>query len=520
MLAIVTDDWNTLICSGTPSTVMEKIDIESYSLVTHNYFPDPMNSEQLVLSYANSVEIIHGVEQGGQDNKLLLLGTNMIGQIELLSWDDRVSTLVQESQWIKALCLVLQFYEELRQSKVIITPSVKRLAGRMEELIIEYAGCALKDIKTDNDLYLVGSIAMDYCVSTQQMNLLFGQIFTQMKEAGGREIFLQLLESYILFNRVNTIPTEVMEMLIDFLVSKQRAVEAEKVILHLSWEQFNLDQLVKVCRQNQFFVALCYINNEVFEEFATPALDMFYTFIQPNEQSFSTLKEMEIVQQKSFLLLLYFHVVLNEKSFPWKRPLERPTKAKQQIISVLFDKPREYVLLRHLFSVSLQCTLDIIKIIFDDPYLFSLSTSFKSLHSTTNNSSSTSNTSELSTMVLFLFYFICFVSVLKDLLSNAQFAVMKSAKWAMKLSGNVSSEDSTSIGNRDQSNENQSFKPTGANSSYEPDPSLATPTRQDMFNVLVELLQSGDTLVVGKDKVFNFFFFYKSERDRKEISGK
>ncbi|ETO25665.1 zinc ion binding protein, partial [Reticulomyxa filosa] len=298
---------------------------------------------------------------------------------------------------------------ELSQGKIIITPSVKRLMGRMGDLIVDYANVALQTIKTDNDLQSFGSIAMDYCVCTQQMSLLFDKVFGRMKEVGGREIFLQLLEPYIMRDRINKIPPDLVEVFIDYLLSKNRAAEAEQIILHLSWDSFNLDRLVKDCQKHQFFIALCYVHNEVFEDFATPAVDMFYRFIQSIDPASRSDKDVQAIQQKSYLLLLYLQYIMQGKTFPWRKPLKSPTKARQQIISVLFDKNKHFMVLQHLLSIDLECILGIIKVIFDDMHLFRRSNggstvSLKPFHMN-DASSSIQNDTAFSVSLFDVFFF-------------------------------------------------------------------------------------------------------------------
>ena len=543
-MVVITEKRHVEIIEGFPLRLSEVISRTPRALVTHGYFVDPVKHE-MIECFHNSLEIVQGLDRSGNQNKLLVIQSNAVTQAECMTWNDQISKLIIEGEWIKAFCLIIDFMEQYSQGKISPhSESSKKLFYKIESFIIEFADFALKSIQSDSDLEMFCGVAMDYCVSVGRNSLLFTKVFDRLKAVGGREIFFKLLEPYILNERILSLPAEFLHGFVEYLVAKNQINSLEQIILHLSPNSFDFDQIIRICRDYQLFTGLCYVHNNAFKHFGAPICDMYDLIILPLfkqlEQNKKNNTLISRINQKGYHLLLYLNFILNGTTFPWCQTLKTPTRAKQGVLNILFNtRPtraatkrngkdqstsqtkmqQKYDILRFLIDLDLKETLNCLEICFDDKHLFAkkpvppppAKSGITSLIASPNdgnivNSSSSSSSSDVGvnkspgqrmrrTSVQ-----------IKDMLFNAQSAVVSSAKWAWSTSvgyvgqgGTGTSEEKTgskTVGmNAIEANRGVS---SGSGLSmlgsedptldYSLDASITIPNRQEMMDILVNIV--------------------------------
>ena len=84
----------------------------------------------------------------------------------------------------------------------------------ISQLLVEYEDIALAlrpSSSSEVDLVMLAGVALDYCSSIGNYNLLFSQLYPKFKafRNDGKDIFLRLLEPYILTRKLSYLPVPV-----------------------------------------------------------------------------------------------------------------------------------------------------------------------------------------------------------------------------------------------------------------------------------------------------------------------
>ena len=181
-LIILTKNNNINIVTGNPKKMkLNEIIIPSieYKYIHHRYFN--------INCFKNSMELI---KTSNNNNKLLLVCYNEFININCVTYNDKITKLMTEGQWIKAFCLTIKFFNDFERGNINTNnKDIKILLNKIDNMVDEFGKYALKSIKDNNQLETFTSIVMDYCVSIKKQNLLFNSVFNKLKDQGGREIF-------------------------------------------------------------------------------------------------------------------------------------------------------------------------------------------------------------------------------------------------------------------------------------------------------------------------------------------
>ena len=114
-------------------------------------------------------------------------------------------------------------------------------------------------------------------------DLLFGPIYERFVNTN-QNIFLELLEKYILCDRVYYIPAIIMQDFISYLKKLNRLTDVEKSVLHLDPRQLDIDGVVRLCAENKLYDALIYIFNKGINEYAEPIKYIVRELIEENNE--------------------------------------------------------------------------------------------------------------------------------------------------------------------------------------------------------------------------------------------
>ena len=496
------------------ATIKKKISMDFF--IRHQYFG------KNIICFKNCLEIIDGLDRTGQTNKLMILtNTNMVSAY-CMTWYDRIDKLIREGEWIKACCLIIDFFILFETNKISSqSSSVRKLLAKIDSYILQFCEFVVQSNKiSDDELESFGGVAMDYCVNLKRTGtLLFDKVYKILLNNGGREIFFKLLEPYILNDKINTLPPEFMQNFADFMVSKYKINELEQIILHLSPQSFDIHQIVSICRQHKLFIALCYLYNQACLDYSEPINDMFYKIMNENENNNNSnddwipLKNHELLIQRGYQLILYLKYTMNGMTFPWCNKLPTPLRAKQQILHTLFNTRKQYQILRHLLALDIKEILfNIIKVAFEDKHLFrnsSSSTNSSSPGASQRRSTSSNNRSFENDISETMPTHKRRTSMqIKGMLSSAQSAVTTGAKWALSAAA-LTPRPGRPV---DDSRQLPTLDVIEADNFHNPDtldPNIILKSKQEMLNILVKIIIDEDNSAT-KDELKSV---KKSERE-------
>ncbi|GAM21166.1 hypothetical protein SAMD00019534_043410 [Acytostelium subglobosum LB1] len=366
---------------------VESVNIKSMQLIHHSKL-------QNVYSFHNTIRTFKA--------HVYLLGNAGLFSAHILTWLERLSILVSHHQWFEALCLSLDFYEGKAKattglssntvdSKVITGDKTIEILSQLCSLVFSSEPDMIKDhtlipksmfvdskfmdptVQRLNVYQQLALIAIEFCVDIKRTDFLFGEVFNYYVEAGMVGTILELLEPYILRDRLTHLNPEVMQYLMSHYQERKVLSRAEQCLLHLDIASLDFHQTVILCRKHGLYSALIYLYNKGLDDYITPLEDMMEVVIKPHQENIDLDDRSKEV---AYRLLLYLQYSLTGRSFPRGMiPASRVPTLKLELYEYLFlrnifpEDPTLYPRLYHLLKFDSTEMFKILSSSFDDEYL-------------------------------------------------------------------------------------------------------------------------------------------------------
>lgn len=279
---------------------------------------------------------------------------------------------------------------------------------RPSTLKLEKAGMKKLDLSKSHYEMLAG-VCIEFCATIGRKDILFGEVFRRFQEAQQSDVFVELLEPYILSGQLSIIAREVLENFVSVYAKRNQVARIEKCFLHMKVKELNLDSVLNLCHQHGLYSSLIYIYNAGLNDFTTP-IDLLLNACIPDWQS-TTLshswrskmkkaksKNSSIIQMSGifgddldsresrqrrligYKLLLYLSYVLRGLVFP-SRKINTDAPAMQsnraQVCSFVFEgddvsnpdkhKKRRYARLAALIHMDAKTVFEMLANLYDAP---------------------------------------------------------------------------------------------------------------------------------------------------------
>lgn len=117
---------------------------------------------------------------------------------------------------------------------------------------------------------MLAGVCIEYCAIIGRTDLLFGEIFNRFKEAGKADVFVELLEPYILSEKLRSLSPLAMQEFVRHYSANDKLPQVEQCILHLNVAELDMDTMLKLCHDHELYSALIYIYNEGLQDYTTP----------------------------------------------------------------------------------------------------------------------------------------------------------------------------------------------------------------------------------------------------------
>lgn len=168
------------------------------------------------------------------------------------------------------------------------------VAERVADLLMEYVRLAIANAPTSTSSSTTGAtfsgfnksglkldlakshyqmlagVCIEYCAIIGRTDLLFGEIFNRFKEAGKSDVFVELLEPYILSEKLRSLSPLAMQEFVRHYSANDKLPQVEQCILHLNVAELDIDTILKLCHDHELYSALIYIYNEGLNDYTTP----------------------------------------------------------------------------------------------------------------------------------------------------------------------------------------------------------------------------------------------------------
>lgn len=240
------------------------------------------------------------------DSRLLMLCQEELKSVSVVGARPRISALENDGEWLEALALALDHYENTINSQedrrrdpsgrrdFSKHPGLRNDSGRTEDeewiakLLIRYVSIAVENAPETNKLdfpaeilqsqldlasshfQMLAGVCVEFCLVTKRLDLLFGPIFRRFHAAGFLTVFLDVLEPYILNDKLDYIAPEAMMHFVEHCRSTNGLATVERCLLHMDVTIMDFDSILTLLQANEMYSALFHVYNQGLRDYTTP----------------------------------------------------------------------------------------------------------------------------------------------------------------------------------------------------------------------------------------------------------
>lgn len=295
-------------------TMQERLDFSGMKLVyaefalSRHHRQHPADSKNGLTTFMNSIR--------SNDNRLLVLCQDEVKEITVLGMRKQIISLEDGGQWLEALALALDHYESSIQSQEdnkrddassalrrldIMTRSDPSLLKEDEiwvaELLMRYLILAIDNAPESSPLEyssssnsplpnsrlnlaeshfeMLSGVCLEFCIVTKRLDLLFGPIFRCFYEARYINVFLDVMETYILNDRLKFIAPEAMVLFVSHCKDMKDLSMVERCLLHMDCKLMDFDSILSLLKKNDLFTGLIHVYSSGLDDFISPLEILF-----------------------------------------------------------------------------------------------------------------------------------------------------------------------------------------------------------------------------------------------------
>ena len=357
-------------------TLLERLDFSTVRLVYAEFSlsrsseKSSKNGNRSCTTFQNSFR--------SNDNRLLILCQEEAKSLCILDTRRRVSALEEDGEWLEALALALDHYESTVKSLEDKKREKKRnlsqhpefsVKGEDEEwiatLLMRYLKLAVENAPESSNnqinsglrnpsridlaqshFQMLAGVCIEFCVVTRRLDLLFGSIFRRFQSARYTAVFLDVLEPYVLNDKLHYIAPEAMAQFVEHCKASNDVATVERCLLHMDVTILDFDSILSLLKKNGMYSALIHVFTHGLDDYVTPLeILMEGIFDAADECDIYSQRRNDGVPQSFFeqygyKAILYIKYCLMGKTFPQKKEIEpehRIDTLRQQILNFLLQ---------------------------------------------------------------------------------------------------------------------------------------------------------------------------------------
>ena len=318
------------------------------------------------------------------DDRLMVLCKDDLRCVSIVGARRRIASLEEDGEWLEALALTLDHYENTVVSQedrkrdqsgrkdLSRHPDFIRVKNDEEEwlakLLIRYLKLAVENAPeatppanqyprsperhTGNELakshfQMLAGVCIEFCVVTRKAELLFGPIFGQFQAVGFTNIFLDVLEPYVLNDKLPYIGAEAMSYFVEHCKVTNDIATVERCLLHMDCSIMDFDTILSLLRRNAMYTALFYVYNNGLNDFVSPLeIILEEVFSRADAGNTSSRRRADGMPQNDFerlgyKALLYLKNCFQGKTFPREddiQPEDRRVTVRQELLTFLMQE--------------------------------------------------------------------------------------------------------------------------------------------------------------------------------------
>ena len=368
-LAYLSTSYELTLVDTVMMTLLERLDFSTVKLVyaefTLSRTAEKVNSEGILGSASSACCATFLNSTRCSDDRIMMLCQDDLRCISIVGARRRISALEADGEWLEALAFALDHYENtvVSQEDRRRDPNAKKdftrhpefSAAKSEEeewiakLLVRYLNLAVENAPDSTDqpipssplhigmssridlaqshFQMLAGVCVEFCVATRRLDLLFGSIFRRFQSVGYVTVFLDVLEPYVLNDKLKYIAPEAMSFLVEHCKAKNGMSTVERCLLHMDCTIMDFDSILSLLRTNEMYTALFYVFNQGLDDYVTPLeIVLEQVFSEADKGGAMTRRKDGLLQNDferlGFKALLYLQACFSGKTFPQEATLE------------------------------------------------------------------------------------------------------------------------------------------------------------------------------------------------------
>lgn len=296
-------------------TMQERLDFSGIKLVYAEFALSSSNSQ--LSGAAPRTTFMNSIRSN--DNRLLILCQQEIKQITVMGMREQIKSLEDGGQWLEALALALDHYESsissqedrrrsptsMRQRDAMASSSLTEDEIWMAELLMRYLTLAIDNAPESSQLEMsyasgkassqlsfaqshfemLSGVCIEFCVVTRRLDLLFGPIFRCFYEARFINVFLDVMETYVLNDKLTYIAPEAMVMFVAHCRDMKELSMVERCLLHMDCSLMDFDSILTLLKKNSLYTGLLHVYSSGLDDYASPLEILFDAIFESTDAS-------------------------------------------------------------------------------------------------------------------------------------------------------------------------------------------------------------------------------------------
>jgi hypothetical protein len=357
VLAVFTITQRLLILEDYTMHVTDSIDLAH----RHIYHTDLFSSQlhNLVEQLDEEDTSMHGVVADAfhmsfraYKGRLFLLGYNEAQVGNLSNWADRLLALMEAGDFIGAIRLATSYYTGAAEKLTVGLPEEDALRQPIvQEKLLEMISASLKYAFGRNDeasngrvenqqLEELAEVATAACLSMDDVEFLWEEVFTWYEEHESAGIFLDVLEPRIIDGTIRSLPPIAVKALINHFIKTHSAGRLEEIICLLDTTTMDIDQVTTLCKQHNLFDAYIYVWNRCLADYVGPLEELLQMIPTQTEPMVNGDYAIEVTKHTNAMkMFAYLSFVFTGRIYPTGDEMDETeaSRAKLALYQYLFS---------------------------------------------------------------------------------------------------------------------------------------------------------------------------------------
>jgi hypothetical protein len=246
---------------------------------------------------------------------------------------------------------------------------------------------------------MLAGVCIEFCVVSRRLDLLYGEIFDKFQKSGNSSIFFDVLEPYIMNDKLKYVTAEVMAQFVNHCKMNNDLSTFERCLIHLDVSIMDFDSCVALLRKNSMHSALIHVYTAGLDDYITPLQLLFEDMFDNCELVHtSSMRRTDgaptnLFHQFGYKSILYIRNCLHGRTFPRGGPLkpdDRLETLRPQLLSFIIQsqytpisssgilsktlkdnlvplRESKYPYLRALILLDPKAVFDTFSMVFDNP---------------------------------------------------------------------------------------------------------------------------------------------------------